>query len=110
MTTRAPPNASVWPPMYLVAECITISAPSSSGRVSAGVAKVLSTPRSTPCRMAIWAQAAISVIDISGLPGVSIHSILVFGVMAASTAFKSPLVRTSEARMSERLVTLCSKR
>ena len=44
---RAPPNPSLSPPIYLVAECITMSAPSSSGRVSTGVAKVLSTPSSS---------------------------------------------------------------
>ena len=72
--------------MYLVAECITMSAPSSSGRVSTGVANVLSTASSTPCRWAHSAQAAMSVIDSSGLPGLSIHSSLVRGVMARSSA------------------------
>ena len=60
--------------MYLVAECMTMSAPSSSGRVSTGVANVLSTPSSTPRRLAIAATAAMSVIDICGLPGLSIQS------------------------------------
>ncbi len=63
-----------------------MSAPSSSGRVSTGVANVLSTPNSTPCRWAISAQAAMSVIDSSGLPGVSIQTSRVCGVMAASNA------------------------
>ena len=34
--------------MYLVAECMTMSAPNSSGRVRTGVAKVLSTASSMP--------------------------------------------------------------
>ena len=66
-----------------------MSAPSSSGRVSTGVANVLSTPSSTPRRRAISAQAAMSVIDSSGLPGVSIHNSLVRGVMARSSAARS---------------------
>ena len=66
-----------------------MSAPSSSGRVSTGVAKVLSTPSRMPRPEASFAQAAMSVIDISGLPGVSIQSSLVCGVIAASTASRS---------------------
>ena len=34
---------SLWPFRYLVVECSTMSAPSSSGRWKNGVAKVLST-------------------------------------------------------------------
>ena len=36
------PRTSLWPPRYLVVACMTRSAPSASGRCSAGVAKVLS--------------------------------------------------------------------
>ena len=39
----APATTSEWPLRYLVAECITMSAPSSIGRVSTGVATVEST-------------------------------------------------------------------
>ena len=41
--TSAPPCTSLWPPKYFVVEWSTMSAPSSSGRWSAGVANVLST-------------------------------------------------------------------
>ena len=37
-----PPIAMPWPPIHLVAEFITMSAPSSIGRLRNGVAKVLS--------------------------------------------------------------------
>ena len=42
-TTSMPPTMSEWPLRYFVAECMTRSAPCSSGRCSAGEAKVLST-------------------------------------------------------------------
>ena len=61
-----------------------MSAPSSNGLVSTGVAKVLSTPSNAPRRWAISAQAAMSVIESSGLPGLSIHTSLVAGVIACS--------------------------
>ena len=44
-----------WPPMNLVAECSTMSAPHSIGRHRNGVAKVLSTSSGIPCS---WAMAA----------------------------------------------------
>ncbi len=58
---------------------VTMSAPNSSGRVSTGDANVLSTPSSAPPACAISAQAAMSVIVIRGLPGLSIHTNLVAG-------------------------------
>src|SRR6202034_537352 len=39
----APPTTSLWPFRYLVVECMTMSAPSSSGRCHIGERKVLST-------------------------------------------------------------------
>ena len=42
-TISAPPTVSEWPLRYFVVECITAPAPSSSGRCTTGVAKVLST-------------------------------------------------------------------
>ena len=48
----APPTTSEWPPRYLVVECTTKSAPSSSGRWLAGVANVLSTATSAFCACA----------------------------------------------------------
>jgi hypothetical protein len=78
--------ASPWPPKYLVSECTTKSAPSSSGRVATGVAKVESTTTSrTPAWRASPASAAMSPRRMIGLAGVSSHSILVCGRMAAAT-------------------------
>ena len=47
----APAIASEWPLRYLVAECMTTSAPSSSGRVKIGVAQVEVDRQRRPCRM-----------------------------------------------------------
>ncbi len=78
---------SLWPFRYFVAECMTRSAPSAIGRVSTGVAAVLSTARSAPARCAIAAAPAMSVIDHSGLAGVSIHTSRVSpGTTAAASA------------------------
>ena len=44
----APATTSEWPLRYLVAECITTSAPSATGRVKTGVAQVESTARAAP--------------------------------------------------------------
>ena len=41
--TSTPISRSEWPARYLVTECMTMSAPSSSGRTFSGVAKVAST-------------------------------------------------------------------
>ena len=87
--TSTPPMMSEWPFRYLVAECITTSAPRLSGCWQKGVAKVLSTISSRPCALATFDRAAMSASFISGLVGVSTHSILVLGVMAASTAAMS---------------------
>ena len=46
--TAAPISRSACPPRYFVTLCTTTSAPSSSGRCSSGVAKVLSTAVRTP--------------------------------------------------------------
>ncbi len=43
-----PAMALPWPPRYFVAECTTMSAPCSNGRMRYGVAMVLSTTRGTP--------------------------------------------------------------
>ena len=47
-TTTMPPTMSEWPFRYLVAECITMSKPSSSGRCRNGVANVLSATARMP--------------------------------------------------------------
>ena len=44
-TTATPPITSEWPFRYLVVECTTMSKPSSSGRCTHGLAKVLSATR-----------------------------------------------------------------
>ncbi len=69
--TRAPAMRSVWPFRYLVAECMTRSAPSASGRVRTGVAAVLSIARRAPALWARSATAAMSAIAQVGLAGVS---------------------------------------
>ena len=45
-----PPMLSLWPFRYFVVLCMTRSAPSSIGRCTAGLAKVLSTTSRAPCR------------------------------------------------------------
>ena len=62
---------SEWPLRYLVAECMTMSAPCSIGRVSTGDATVESTASSAPARWAMSAAAAMSVMPQVGLAGVS---------------------------------------
>src|SRR5690606_15539653 len=73
------------PPRYLVAECMTRSAPRSSGFWRKGVAKVLSTPTSILCSFAILETATMSMIFIIGLVGVSIQISLVFSVIYSLT-------------------------
>ena len=82
----APPSASLWPLMYFVVECTTMSAPRAIGCCSTGVAKVLSTTVRIPARRAMALQAAMSVIFSSGFDGVSSQSSFVSGRMARSTA------------------------
>ena len=57
-----PAITSEWPFRYFVAECMTMSAPSSSGRVSTGVAAVESTATAAPAACAI-SQAGGDVGD-----------------------------------------------
>ena len=78
-------------------ECTTTSAPSASGRCRYGVAKVLSTTTIAPASCAICATAAMSVIFMSGLLGVSSQTTLVAsGRMAWRTASRS-LISTVES-------------
>src|SRR5580692_5994408 len=60
-----------WPPSHLVAEFITISAPSSMGRLRNGVAKVLSIRSGIFASCAICATAGMSSTSSPGLPMVS---------------------------------------
>ena len=71
---RLPAITSLCPLRYLVAECMTRSAPSAKGRVRTGVAVVLSTASTAPAAWAISAAPSMSVTDHSGLAGVSIQT------------------------------------
>src|SRR5690606_6094119 len=75
--TNTPPTISLWPLMYLVVECTTMSAPSASGCCNTGDKKVLSTTTSACNFFANWHTARTSVICNSGLDGVS--SQIIFG-------------------------------
>ena len=66
-----PPVASEWPPMYLVAEWMTRSAPCSSGRQITGGANVESTTSSAPLSCAISASLRRSATAVVGLAIVS---------------------------------------
>ena len=70
----APAITRPCPSRYLVPACITRSAPSASGRCSAGEQKVLSTVSSAPASCAMSASAAMSQTSVSGLVGVSANS------------------------------------
>ena len=69
--------------MYLVVECITMSAPCSKGRQLMGVAKVLSTISGTPLAWAMRAIFAMSSTCREGFEMVSEKRHLVFGRKAA---------------------------
>ena len=84
-----PPRQRPWPSMYLVAEWMTISAPSASGFCSTGVQKQLSTASSAPWAWATSASAAMSTSSASGLDGDSTMNSLVFGLQAAAQASRS---------------------
>ena len=88
-TITAPPVTSLWPPKYLVVECMTRSTPRSSGRCRSGVAHVLSQHEIAPPSRAMPASASMSEMRMSGFDGVSIHTRRVFGRMAARTASRS---------------------
>ena len=76
--------------MYLVVLCTTTSAPSSSGRCRYGEANVLSVTSSAPCAWATSPSARMSMIDSSGLVGVSAQMSFGFLFAAArSTACRS---------------------
>ena len=77
------------PSRYLVAEWITISAPSARGRCSAGVQKQLSTTSKHLLACARSASAAISATSVNGFEGVSRNSRRVSGRMAVSQADRS---------------------
>ena len=77
MQTKAPITTSECPAIYLVKECITISAPKSNGVCKYGVAKVLSTTSNKLFSFAIMLRRSISHTFNIGLVGVSDQIILV---------------------------------
>ena len=66
-----PPIEVPWPPMNLVAEWTTMSAPCSKGRMSHGLATVLSTMSGTPTSWATSETPRMSRMSLRGLPMVS---------------------------------------
>ena len=85
----APPIAMPWPPIHLVIECMTRSAPRSSGRHRYGVANVLSTSSGMPASCAIPASAGMSSTSRPGLPIVSPITSRVLGRSAARKPSRS---------------------
>src|SRR5215217_8969526 len=85
----SPPTTSEWPPMYLVVEWTTMSAPRASGFWKYGEAKVLSTATNGSRSCAISESSAMSERVSIGLVGVSIQRNLVSGLSASSTAAAS---------------------
>ncbi len=106
---RAPPMRSEWPPMYLVDECITASAPRSSGFWKYGEAKVLSTTENAPCSRALAVTLAMSVILRRGLVGDSMKMNFGFWLSAASRAVSS-LKSTSSKSIPKLENTLVKRR
>src|SRR5262249_51026384 len=105
----APAITSEWPFRYLVAACMTMSAPCSRGRVSIGLAHVESTASTAPAPCAIFATAAKSVIDHSGLAGVSSQmSLAEPGRTEAFTASTS-LISTRSTFKPQRTASLVSQ-
>ena len=97
--TSAPASTSLWPFRYLVAECMTRSAPSSSGRVSSGVGTVLSTATTAPAAWARPLSASMSLTAQVGFAGVSSQSRRVRpGRSAAWTAAGSVVSTKSTSR------------
>ena len=101
---------SEWPLRYLVAECTTISKPSSSGRWIHGLAKVLSATAMRSCSRAILATAARSISLSRGLLGDSTQIILVSGRIAARNRAGSAMSTKLTLRLAERLRTFSNRR
>jgi hypothetical protein len=70
----APSTRSEWPPISLVTECMTRSAPWSRGRWRKGEANVLSTTTSAPTDLARPITAGRSTTSSIGFVGDSIHT------------------------------------
>ena len=85
-STMAPPTPQPCPSIYLVVECVTISAPHSIGRQFTGVGKVLSTMSGTPWSCAACANVSMSSTASAGFAIVSPKTALVLGRKAASSS------------------------
>ena len=109
-TTTMPPTMSEWPLRYLVAECMTMSKPCSSGRCTHGLAKVLSATAMMPCRLASAPTASRSISFSSGLVGDSIQNSRVSGRIAASTLAMSLKSTNPKESPAERLRTRSNSR
>ena len=90
-STTTPPIEVPWPPIHLVAEWMTMSAPCSIGWVSSG-ANVLSTMSGTPWAWATSAIAAMSWTSRRGLPIVSKKTALVCSSIAGAEVSRSGAV------------------
>lgn len=88
LSTITPPIVVPWPPMNLVAEWTTISAPYSIGLIRYGVPNVLSTTNGILCLCAIFAILSISTTSEFGFPKDSIYTAFVFSCIAASISSK----------------------
>jgi hypothetical protein len=87
------------PPRNFVAECTTMSAPCSNGRMRYGVAIVLSTMSGTPAACAWSATLRMSRMLMRGLPIVSAKKSLVFGRTARAHASGSSWSSTNVVSM-----------
>ena len=99
-----PPTMSEWPLRYLVAECMTMSKPCSSGRCTQGLAKVLSATVRIPRRFASAADAPrdrpASAADWSASRP---RSCAVSGRIAASTFARSLQIDEGEGEAGRAL-------
>ena len=84
-----PPRHLPWPSICLVAEYTTMSAPSSSGFCSNGVANTLSTMTLAPALWASAETALISTMSRPGFDGVSTKTHFVGHLSASSHWFRS---------------------
>ncbi len=80
-----PPIDEPWPPMYFVAECTAMSAPSAKMFAPSGVGTVLSTTSGRPCACAASAQALMSTTFSFGLPIVSANTSRVLSSVSSAT-------------------------
>ena len=107
-STMIPPSVVPCPPMNFVAECTTMSAPCSNGRIKYGVPNVLSMTTGSPCLCAISAILSISGISEFGFPSVSRYTAFVFGLIAFSTS--SRLCASTNVVSTPNCFSVCARR